>query len=241
MIGALTYDELMLVMVLAVGIPLALALFPRLPIPNSVVEILAGIVVGPSVLGLVQPDEVIEVLATLGRRVPPLPRRARARLRRDARPPAQAGWAHVRPVGRDRVDLDDPARGHGRDHRPPVRHGRALGHGARDRHAGAEGRAPDAHDVREVRRGLVLDRRVRVDRAAVAALHRVGRRWRRAGDREARHPRVRGARDRVRSVACRQVPPPRRHPLQAAGHERADPHPCRRAGAARRCSPSRRS
>jgi Kef-type K+ transport system membrane component KefB len=66
MIGALTYDELMLVMVLAVGIPLALALFPRLPIPNSVVEILAGIVVGPAVLGLVQPDEVIEVLATLG-------------------------------------------------------------------------------------------------------------------------------------------------------------------------------
>ena len=66
MIGALSYDELMLVMVLAVGIPLVLALFPKLPIPNSVVEILAGILVGPSVLGLVQPDEVIEVLATLG-------------------------------------------------------------------------------------------------------------------------------------------------------------------------------
>ena len=66
MIAAISYDGLMLVMVLAVAIPLVLALFPRLPIPASVVEILAGIVVGPAVLGLVEADEVIDVLATLG-------------------------------------------------------------------------------------------------------------------------------------------------------------------------------
>ena len=37
-----------------------------MPIPGSVVEILAGIVVGPPVLGLVDADQVIDVLATLG-------------------------------------------------------------------------------------------------------------------------------------------------------------------------------
>jgi Kef-type K+ transport system membrane component KefB len=65
-VAEISYSELMLVMVLAVGIPLALALVPRLPIPSSVVEIVAGIIVGPAVLGLVQVDEVIDVLATLG-------------------------------------------------------------------------------------------------------------------------------------------------------------------------------
>jgi Kef-type K+ transport system membrane component KefB len=65
-LAAISYDELMLVMVLAVAIPLVLALFPRVPIPGSVVEILAGIVVGPAVLGLVDADQVIDVLATLG-------------------------------------------------------------------------------------------------------------------------------------------------------------------------------
>jgi len=62
----MTYTELMLVMVLAVAIPLLLALVPRLPIPASVIEILAGIVVGPAVLDLVDADEVVDVLATLG-------------------------------------------------------------------------------------------------------------------------------------------------------------------------------
>jgi len=66
MLGSISYDELMLVMALAVGIPLVLALFPRVPIPSSVVEILAGIIVGPAVLGLVEADQVVDVLATLG-------------------------------------------------------------------------------------------------------------------------------------------------------------------------------
>jgi Kef-type K+ transport system membrane component KefB len=61
-----TFDGLLLVMVLAVAIPLALGLFPRLPIPGSVVEILAGILIGPVVLDLVDSDRAIEVLAKLG-------------------------------------------------------------------------------------------------------------------------------------------------------------------------------
>jgi Kef-type K+ transport system membrane component KefB len=61
-----TFDGLLLVMVLAVAIPLTLGLLPHLPIPGSVVEILAGILIGPAVLDLVGSDRAIEVLAKLG-------------------------------------------------------------------------------------------------------------------------------------------------------------------------------
>lgn len=61
------FDAVLLVMVVAVAIPLLLALTPRLPIPPSVVEILAGIMLGPAVLAVVEPsDEVIRVAAKLG-------------------------------------------------------------------------------------------------------------------------------------------------------------------------------
>ncbi|MGZ6965883.1 MAG: cation:proton antiporter domain-containing protein, partial [Acidimicrobiia bacterium] len=61
-----TFDGVLVVMVLAVVIPLALGLFPRLPLPGSVVEILAGILIGPAVLGWVTPDRAIQVIAKLG-------------------------------------------------------------------------------------------------------------------------------------------------------------------------------
>src|SRR5918998_4622315 len=41
-------------------------LFKRIGPPALVGEILAGVVVGPSVLGLVEPDETLEVFAELG-------------------------------------------------------------------------------------------------------------------------------------------------------------------------------
>lgn len=64
--GEVELDGVMLVMVVAVMVPLLLGLFPRVPIPASVIEILAGILVGPAVLALVSPDETIAVLAKLG-------------------------------------------------------------------------------------------------------------------------------------------------------------------------------
>ncbi len=64
--GDITFDGLLVVMVMAVVIPLALGLFPRLPLPGAVVEILAGIIIGPAVLGWVTPDRAIQVLAKLG-------------------------------------------------------------------------------------------------------------------------------------------------------------------------------
>ena len=61
------FSGVLLVMGVAVAIPLLLALTPRLPVPPSVVEILAGVVIGPALLGLVEPsDEVIRVMAKLG-------------------------------------------------------------------------------------------------------------------------------------------------------------------------------
>src|SRR5260370_1263127 len=60
------YADLLAVMRRAAVIPLLLGLVPRLPVPDSVLEILAGIVVGPAVLGWVSQDEVIAVLSRLG-------------------------------------------------------------------------------------------------------------------------------------------------------------------------------
>src|ERR687892_1840463 len=59
-------DNLLLVMALAFAAPLALGLFPRLQLPSVVLEIVAGIVIGPSVLGLAEVDETVQVVALLG-------------------------------------------------------------------------------------------------------------------------------------------------------------------------------
>jgi len=47
-------------------VPLLLGFFPRLRIPAVVLEIVAGIVVGPSVLDWVEADQAVQVLAVLG-------------------------------------------------------------------------------------------------------------------------------------------------------------------------------
>jgi Kef-type K+ transport system membrane component KefB len=60
------FDNLLLVMAVAFLAPLALGLFPRLQLPSVVVEIVAGIVIGPSLLGLVEVDPAVEVVALIG-------------------------------------------------------------------------------------------------------------------------------------------------------------------------------
>jgi len=52
--------------VLAFGVPFALGFFPKLRVPAIVLEIVAGILVGPQVLGLLQVDEVARFLGLLG-------------------------------------------------------------------------------------------------------------------------------------------------------------------------------
>ena len=61
-----SFTDLLVVVAVAFAAPFVLGLFPRLRLPSVVVEIVAGIVVGPSVLGIVEVDEVIEVLALVG-------------------------------------------------------------------------------------------------------------------------------------------------------------------------------
>jgi Kef-type K+ transport system membrane component KefB len=62
----IAFDDVLLVMVVAVLVPLVLGLVPRLPIPSSVVEIGAGILIGPAVLDWVSDDKVVNVFAKLG-------------------------------------------------------------------------------------------------------------------------------------------------------------------------------
>ena len=61
-----SFTDLLVVVAVAFAAPFLLGLFPRLRLPSVVVEIVAGIVVGPSVLGIVEVDQVIEVLALVG-------------------------------------------------------------------------------------------------------------------------------------------------------------------------------
>jgi len=61
-----SFSNLLIVMAVAFAAPLLLGLFPRVLLPSVVLEIVAGIVVGPSVLGWVEVDDAVEVIALLG-------------------------------------------------------------------------------------------------------------------------------------------------------------------------------
>jgi Kef-type K+ transport system membrane component KefB len=58
--------NLLLVSVVAFAAPFVLGLFPRLRLPSVVLEIVAGILIGPSVLGFVTADQAVSVVALLG-------------------------------------------------------------------------------------------------------------------------------------------------------------------------------
>jgi Kef-type K+ transport system membrane component KefB len=62
----LSFTNLLVVVAIAFAMPLLLGLFPRVQLPSVVLEIVAGIVVGPSVLGIAEVDEAVQVVALLG-------------------------------------------------------------------------------------------------------------------------------------------------------------------------------
>jgi Kef-type K+ transport system membrane component KefB len=62
----LHFGPLLLVVAVAFAAPFVLGLLPRLRLPSVVVEIVAGIVIGPSVLGWVHVDDPIAVLSLVG-------------------------------------------------------------------------------------------------------------------------------------------------------------------------------
>ena len=61
-----SFSNLLAVVAIAFAAPLLLGLVPRLVLPAIVLEIVAGILVGPDVLGLVEVDAAVEVLRVLG-------------------------------------------------------------------------------------------------------------------------------------------------------------------------------
>jgi Kef-type K+ transport system membrane component KefB len=61
-----SFDNLLIVSVVAFAAPFVLGLVPRLRLPSVVLEIVVGIVIGPAALGLVEVDESVEVVALIG-------------------------------------------------------------------------------------------------------------------------------------------------------------------------------
>ena len=62
----LSFNGLLVIALVAVAVPVPLALVPRLPVPGAVLEVVAGILVGPSVLGWVHLDAPVRVVSDLG-------------------------------------------------------------------------------------------------------------------------------------------------------------------------------
>lgn len=58
--------DLVVVLAVAAGVPLLLGLVPALRLPGALLEILAGVLLGPSVLSWVTPDATVEAIAVLG-------------------------------------------------------------------------------------------------------------------------------------------------------------------------------
>src|SRR5215831_10375116 len=61
-----SFTNLLIVVAVAVLAPLAVGFFPRLRIPAVVLEIIGGIIIGPSMLGWVQADLPVQILALFG-------------------------------------------------------------------------------------------------------------------------------------------------------------------------------
>jgi Kef-type K+ transport system membrane component KefB len=66
MVAAMNFDNLVAVLAVAAAVPLILAAVPRVRVPGPVLEIVAGIVLGPAVLDLVQPDQAVRLVSTIG-------------------------------------------------------------------------------------------------------------------------------------------------------------------------------
>src|SRR5215213_2229245 len=66
MMADISLTGVLIVAAIAFKVPLLLGLAPALHLPSVVLEIVAGIVVGPAIFGLVEVDLPLQVLALLG-------------------------------------------------------------------------------------------------------------------------------------------------------------------------------
>jgi Kef-type K+ transport system membrane component KefB len=63
---SVSFTAVLAIGLVAVAVPAICGWWPRLPVPGAVLEVIAGIVIGPSVLGWVHVDAAVEVLSDLG-------------------------------------------------------------------------------------------------------------------------------------------------------------------------------
>ena len=63
---AISFNSVLIIAAVAVLVPVVLGFLPVLPVPGAVLEVIAGIVIGPSVLGWVHVDAPVAVLSDLG-------------------------------------------------------------------------------------------------------------------------------------------------------------------------------
>src|SRR3954452_10769996 len=62
----MSFDNLVVICVVAAVVPLALGIAPRVPVPGPVLEIVAGIMLGPAVLDVVHIDDTVRAASVLG-------------------------------------------------------------------------------------------------------------------------------------------------------------------------------
>src|SRR6185437_14382886 len=62
----LSFNSVLIIAGISVLVPVVLGLLPRLPVPGAVLMVVAGIIVGPSVLGWARIDAPVQVLSELG-------------------------------------------------------------------------------------------------------------------------------------------------------------------------------
>ena len=62
----MNFDNLVAVLAAAAAVPLILTAVPLVRVPGPVLEIVAGIVLGPAVLDLVKPDQAVRLVSMIG-------------------------------------------------------------------------------------------------------------------------------------------------------------------------------
>jgi Kef-type K+ transport system membrane component KefB len=62
----ISFNSVLIIAGIAVLVPAVLGLLPSLPVPGAALEVIAGILVGPAVLGWVRVDAPVQVLSDLG-------------------------------------------------------------------------------------------------------------------------------------------------------------------------------
>jgi Kef-type K+ transport system membrane component KefB len=63
---AISFNSVLIIAAISVLVPVVLGLLPQLPVPGAVLQVIADIIVGPSVLGWAHIDPPVQLLSSLG-------------------------------------------------------------------------------------------------------------------------------------------------------------------------------